>query len=145
MTGPFDLKGESEGQSPSDDLELFVDRELRQLDAPRAPATLLPRVMQMVAARAHGPWYARSWFTWPWGWRIVSIAVVALAAYAVFRLPPAPPAVVTAISTTRIIWDALVQPLLPYLVAIMVLMGLACVVFGAALNYVLLERAEQRR
>jgi hypothetical protein len=30
-------------------------------------------------------------------------------------------------------------------VAVMVLMGLACVVFGAALNYVLLERVEQRR
>jgi hypothetical protein len=128
-----------------DALQAQVDRELRQLQPPRAPGTLLPRVMQIVATRAHRPWYARSWFTWPWPWRIASIAAVALVAYSVWRLPPAPPAVVTAISTTRIVWDTLVQPLLPYLVAIMVLMGLACAVFGAALNYVLLERAEPRR
>ncbi len=130
---------------PPDDLEHLAHRELSQLSGPRAPETLLPRVMQIVGTRAHRPWYARSWFTWPWPWRIASIAAVALAAYGVWRLPPAPPAVVAAISTTRIVWDTLVQPLLPYLVALMVVMGLACVVFGAALNYVLLERAEQRR
>jgi hypothetical protein len=33
---------------------------------------------------------------------------------------------------------------LPYLIVVVVLMALACVVFGLALNYVLLERAEQR-
>lgn len=136
-------------KSPRDDhdadLAALVQRELEQLPTPRAPETLLPRVMLAVSARASGPWYGRAWFTWPWHWRLASIAAVAVAAFGAWRLPPAPPSVVTAISTTRVVWDALVQPLLPYLVAIMLLMGLACVVFGAALNYVLLERAGERR
>jgi Na+/proline symporter len=128
-----------------DELAALVQRELDQLPAPRAPETLLPRVMQAVSALASEPWYGRAWFTWPLYWRLLSIAAVAVAAFGAWRLPPAPPSVITAISTTRVVWDALVQPLLPYLVAIMVVMGLACVVFGAALNYVLLERAGERR
>ena len=126
------------------DLEALIDRELRRLPLPRAPRTLLPRIMQ-AASEAARPWYARAWFTWPWPWRIVSLAGLVLAAYGMWRLPPAPPAVVTTVSTTRVLWDALIQPLLPYLVTVMVLMGVACAVFGVALNYVLLERVEQRR
>ena len=126
------------------ELESLIDRELRRLPQPRAPRTLLPRVMQAANAAAR-PWHARAWFTWPWPWRIGSLAGLVLAAYGVWRLPPAPPAVVTAVSTTRLLWDALIQPLLPYLVTVMVLMGVACAVFGVALNYVLLERVEQRR
>jgi hypothetical protein len=130
---------------PDADLAALVQRELEQLPVPRAPETLLPRIMQAVKALPSGPWYGRAWFTWPWQWRLASIAAVAVAGLGAWRLPPAPPSMVTAISTTRVVWDALVQPLLPYLVAVMVLMGLACVVFGAALNYVLLERAGERQ
>jgi hypothetical protein len=150
MTRPFD-PGESEGQSPTRDgeLEHAVHEELRQLPVPRAPQTLLPRVMQAVEAASHPAWYSRAWFTWPSWLRIASLVCVALLAYGVWRLPfvlpAAPPSVAAAMGTTRVIWEALIQPLLPYLVAVMVLMGLACVVFGAALNYVLLERVEQRR
>ena len=126
------------------ELESLVDRELRRRPLPRAPLTLLPRIMEASKAAAR-PWYERAWFTWPWGWRIASVAGLMLAAFGVWRLPPAPPAVVTAVSTTRVLWDALIQPLLPYLVTVMVLMGVACAVFGVALNYVLLERVEQRR
>ena len=127
----------------------FVDAELRQLPLPRAPETLLPRVMQAVEARARARWYSRAWFTWPWPWRLASIGAIAALAVALWRLPlalpAAPPSVVAAVGTTRVIWESLVQPLLPYLVGVMLLMGVACVVFGAALNYLLLERVEQRR
>ena len=131
------------------ELERFVDAELRQLPLPRAPETLLSRVMEAVEAGSHQAWYARAWFTWPWWSKAASLAAVALMTYGVWRLPhalpAAPPSVLAAAGTVRVIWGALIQPLLPYLAAVMVLMGLACVVFGAALNYVLLERAEQRR
>lgn len=131
------------------ELEGLMHAELRRLPLPRAPQTLLPRVMEAVAAASRRPWYARAWFTWPLWSQAASLAVVALLAYAIWRppiaLPVAPPSVVAAVGTTRVIWETLIQPLLPYLVAVMVLMGLACVVFGAALNYVLLERVEQRR
>ena len=105
--------------------------------------------MQAVETATHRAWYGRAWLTWPWWLQIASLALVALLAYGVWRLPLAlpapPPSVAAAVGTTRVIWEALIQPLLPYLVAVMVVMGVACVVFGAALNYVLLERVEQRR
>src|SRR5579859_435636 len=97
------------------DLERIVDAELRQLPLPRAPQTLLPRVMQAVEAGAHRAWYARAWFTWPWWWRLASVALVALLAYGVWRLPPIlpapPPSVAAAAGTVRVIWEALIQPL----------------------------------
>ena len=61
-----------------------------------------------------------------------------------WRLPPAPPQVAAATSAGRVLWDLMIAPLLPYLLVLVVLMALACVVFGLALNYVLLERAEQQ-
>lgn len=126
------------------DLETLVDRELRRLPPPRAPHTLLPRVMAAVDAWARRPWYTRAWFAWPVGWRVASFAPVALLAYAAWSLPPAPPAVAATASASRVLWNAVVEPLLPYILLLVVLMGLACVAFGLALNYVLLERAEQR-
>jgi|SRR5215471_1756830 len=132
-----------------EELARIVDGQLRQLPLPRSPQTLLPRVMQAVEARARARWYTRAWFTWPWPWKLASIGAIAVLGVAVWRLPlvlpAAPPSVVAAVGTTRIIWESLVQPLLPYLVAVMLLMAVACVVFGAALNYMLLERVEQRR
>lgn len=47
-----------------DELEHLIGRELRDLPAPRAPRSLLPRVMAAVA-EANRPWYARAWRTWP--------------------------------------------------------------------------------
>jgi hypothetical protein len=136
---------ESEGRSPLDDL----DAELRRLPLPSAPQTLLPRVMQAVDAASRRAWYLRAWFTWPWWSKAVSLVAVGLLAYGIWRLPralpAAPPSVAAAVGTSRVIWEALIQPLLPYLAAVMVVMAVACVVFGAALNYVLLERVEQRR
>jgi len=105
----------------------------------------MPRVLSAVDAWANRPWYTRAWFAWPLGWQIVSVVLLAGVVYGAWRLPPAPPQVIAAAGATRVIWEALVQPLLPYLVVVMVLMGLACALFGAALNYVLLERVEQRR
>ncbi len=146
--------GESEGRSPLDDdgqqaLERVIHAELTQLPPPRAPHTLLPRVMQAVESGAHQAWVTRAWFVWPWWAQAGSLAAVSLVVYGLWRLPlhvpAAPPSLAAAAGTTRVIWEALIQPLLPYLAAVMVLMGLACVLFGAALNYVLLERVEQRR
>jgi hypothetical protein len=131
------------------ELERAVHAELRQLPLPRAPHTLLPRVMQAVDAASHRAWYTRAWLTWPRWSQAASLAVVAVVAYGIWRLPLAmpapPPSMAAAFSTGRVLWETLIQPLLLYLVVVMVLMGLACVVFGAALNYVLLERVEQRR
>ena len=131
-----------------DELERAAHDEFARLTAPRAPHTLLPRVMRAVEAGTQRTWYARAWMTWPWWSQAASLAVAAVVVYGLWRLPvhlPASPALAAASGTTRVIWEALIQPLLPYLAAVMVLMIVACVAFGAALNYVLLERVEQRR
>jgi hypothetical protein len=131
--------------TPADDeLEGLVDRELRRLPAPRAPQTLLPRVLAAVDAWANRPWYTRAWFAWPIGWRLASLVPLAVLLYLGWRLPPPPAEVAAAAGAGRVVWDLVVAPVLPYLIVVVVLMALACVVFGLALNYVLLERAEQR-
>ena len=128
----------------NDDLRAIVDRELRRLPTPRAPETLLPRVLAAVDAWARRPWYTRAWFMWPAAWRLVSVALLALLVSSLWKLPPAPPSVVAAAGATRVVWTLLVAPALPYALGFVVLMGLTCVAVGLALNYVLLEKAEQR-
>ena len=128
---------------PFDDLERRVDAELRRLPQPAAPDTLLPRVLAAVDAWARRPWYSRAWFTWPLGWQAVSIAVVALAAYALW-LAPSVAAPAAATTAGAVIWRTLFEPLLGYVVGLVVLMALACAVFGAALNFLFLERTASR-
>jgi hypothetical protein len=125
------------------DLEQRVDRELRRLPAPRAPHTLLPRVLAAVEAWVNRPWYTRAWFTWPLGWQVASVALVAAAFIGLWLLPPAPPSVVVTTNAGRVLWRTIVEPFLAYAFVIVVIMCLACAAFGAALSYVFVERAEQ--
>ena len=131
----------------NDELEALVDRELRRLPPPRAPHTLLPRVMAAVEAWAQRPWYTRAWFAWP----------ARLATWPRSRRSRCWPTrsgagacrrrrrrVVAATDASRVVWSALIEPLLPYILLVVLLMGVVCAAFGLALNYVLLERAEQR-
>lgn len=128
---------------PFADLEQRVDRELRRLPAPRAPHTLLPRVLAAVEAWVNRPWYTRAWFTWPLGWQVASVALLALAVAGVWMLPPAPPSVVVTTNAGRVLWRTIIEPFLAYAFVIVVIMCLACAAFGAALSYVFVERAEQ--
>ena len=127
-----------------DELERRVHAELRRLPAPLAPATLLPRVLAAVDAWARRPWYARAWFTWPLGWQVLSIAALAAAVYGTWNLPPLPASVVTTTNAGGVLWRTIIEPLLGYVVGLVVLMCLACAVFGAALNYLFLERTASR-
>ena len=126
-----------------EDLERRVERELRRLPSPAAPHTLLPRVLAAVDAWARRPWYTRAWFTWPAGWQVASIVAVLLVAIGMWMLPAAPPSLVVTTNAGRVLWRTMVEPFLAYAFAIVVLMCLACAVFGAALSYVFVERAEQ--
>ena len=145
------------------DLEQVVHEELQRLPAPVAPATLLPRVLAAVQEWTLRPWYERAWFTWPLGWQVISLAtLVGLVGAGVVISPSAEQAFVTAIvartavataalesvlghaeaviTAGRIVWRALGEPLVPYAFTIVLLMCLACVAFGTALNRVAFER-----
>jgi hypothetical protein len=127
-----------------DELERRVHDELRRLPSPLAPGTLLPRVLAAVDAWANRPWYARAWFTWPLGWQIASVVFLALAAYGTWVLPALPDSVAATTSAGSVIWRTLIEPLLGYVVGLVLLMCLACAAFGAALNYLFLERTASR-
>lgn len=142
------------------DLETLVDRELRRLPAPRAPHTLLPRVLAAVQQWSQRPWYARAWFTWPAAAQIASAAALILVLVASALLianvqiavgqssarllsgvaPLAQRAEAT-INAARVVWRALIEPLLVYAFGLVVLMCLACAAFGSALNHVAFRRA----
>jgi hypothetical protein len=125
------------------DLEHYVHRELRRLPSPVAPHTLLPRVLAAVDAWARRPWYTRAWFTWPAGWQVASIVAVVLVAIGTWMLPSAPPSLIVTTNAGRVLWRTMVEPFLIYAFGIVVIMCAACAVFGAALSYVFIERAEQ--
>jgi hypothetical protein len=142
------------------DLETLVDRELRRRPAPRAPHTLLPRVLAAVQRWAERPWYARAWFTWPIGGQIVSAAVLALVVIGAALLVPSaqsafdrtmgrllssvtPVAQRTeaTLNAAHVVWRAVIEPLAPYAFVLVALMCVACVAFGTALNHVAFRRA----
>jgi hypothetical protein len=143
------------------DLERLIDRELRALPAPRAPRTLLPRVMAAVEA-SRQPWYSRAWLTWPIGWQVASIALLLGVVAGTASLLPALRSaasvlsfvdgvgggvaetardVEVATSAVRVLWRALVAPVVPYAFALVSLMCVACAVFGTALNHLVFGKA----
>jgi len=146
-----------------DDLDRLVDRELRELPTPRAPRTLLPRVLAGVEHLTRRPWYARAWLMWPLGWQIVSlVALATIVAGGAVLMPSARVAAGDATSklasgligqvaatvnlldatmnAARVLWRALLEPLAAYALALVVLMCLACAVFGTALSRVAFGR-----
>jgi hypothetical protein len=146
-----------------EDLERAVDRALRALPLPKAPATLLPRVMATVRSSRH----ARTWFAWPLAWQAVSLAAAVLLIAAIAWLAPAGFALGAA-SLTRIantapvaeliaavrdasqtvtafgvIWRGLLQPLVNWALVFVVVMCVACMAFGTALSRIALGGATQ--
>ena len=153
-----------------DDLERLVDRALKGLPPPRAPRTLLPRVMAAVEDARAGRSVAatagaRPWLSWPFAWQVASLTVVVVLAVGIAQLWPEARAAVqqlvspvlgagsfvvetagkatTVASATAIIWHALVQPLVTYVLVLVLVMCAACATFGAALGRVVLGGVPQ--
>jgi hypothetical protein len=144
------------------ELERVVGRELQKLPAPRAPRSLLPRVMAAVAETAERPWYTRAWLEWPLGWQVASAVLVLVVFAGVAALLPAVRAaastltfvadvqgdvadtardVEVATTAVRVLWRALVAPVVPYAFGLVFLMCAACAIFGAALNHLVFGKA----
>ena len=127
------------------DLERLIDRELAGLPAPRAPRTLLPRVLA-ATVHAGGPAPAPTgWSTWPPAWQVASIAALLLVVFGVPLLVSSPPAVVTntarkvadTATVVRAFWDLLLRPVATYVVILAVSLTLACAAAWAALEFAL--------
>jgi hypothetical protein len=144
------------------DLERLIDHELRKLPAPRAPRTLLPRIMAAAKETAERPWYTRAWLTWPVGWQLASAMVLmGVIAGAAVLLPQIQDAAATltfiadargevassargvesVTTAVRVLWRTIVAPVVPYAVGLVTLMCAACAVFGTALNHLVFGKA----
>jgi hypothetical protein len=155
---------------PPGDLEDLVDRALRQLPTPRAPQTLMPRVMAAIDARCVPTSRARPWLAWPLAWQVASVTILIALGIGIARLWPYAPSMVpqataalvwgalaevstfvaeamskasTVVSVTRIVWHALVQPLVVYVLVLVLVMCAACATFGAALGRIVLGGVPQ--
>jgi Fe2+ transport system protein B len=145
------------------EMERFVTGQLRALQSPAAPLTLLPRVLAAAKAWADRPWYAREWFTWPLGWQLASVALILGMIASGIALTPIAQQVVSeagasltpriaidvtpvagglqvSINTLRVIWRGLVEPFLPYALVIVLLMCGACLSVVFALNRLVFGR-----
>ena len=127
------------------DLERLLDRELKRLPAPRAPRTLLPRVMAGVSGTQRPTVPATGWSTWSPAWQASSVGVLLLLVATVawlFATPPAP--VVESTRTAgevaavmRVFWDVLLQPVATYIFVLGLSLALACAAAWAALELAL--------
>jgi hypothetical protein len=144
------------------DLERQIDRQLRALQTPRAPRTLLPRIMAAVEETARRPWYTRAWLQWPIAWQMTSaLVLIGVVAGGSVLLPQVRDAVTAlsfiadmqgdvadstrdvevAATAARVVWRTLLAPVVPWAFGLVTLMGAACVVFGTALNHLVFGRA----
>ena len=133
---------------PADsDLDRRLDHDLTRLPRPRAPRSLLPRVLAATTARPA----ATGWFTWPREWRAAGAAAMAALVAAAAWLLSAPPAPVSdmaqsagqAATTVRVLWDVVLEPAATYLAIIGIVLTLICAAAWAALE-VALGGASQR-
>lgn len=140
------------------DRDESLDRALKALDPPRAPRTLLPRVMAAVAEHEQRQ-HTRPWMLWPRSWRVASFTAMAAVTVAVIWLLPnvelvlrtsagwlsqSQPALgggidsaASVFSVGRTLWQTLVEPVVWYVVVWMIVMTTACAAFGAALDLAL--------
>ena len=149
-----------------DDLERIVDRALKQLPGPRAPRTLLPRVIAAIeTGRVEKP-SPRPWLSWPLAWQVASLAALVVLGVGLSTLWPSvqsavqpriAPALTELTATVadftasvgvvttvaRAVWNVIVQPLLGYVLLLVLMMCAACAAFGAALGRVVLGGVPQ--
>lgn len=132
------------------DLDDLLDRELKGLPPPRAPRTLLPRVLAAAAGHTTAP-PATGWFTWSWPRRAASMAGFAVLLSVAYLLGTEPPttlataaaAAADVATVMRVFRDVLFQPIAVYFFALGILFALTCAAAWALME-VALGGASQR-
>ena len=146
------------------DLEHLVDSELKRLPTPRAPRTLLPRVLAAATAQEQHAKPARGWAGWPLGWQFAGGCVAALLFVGMWRLVSfAQPYVADVLSiggfdraasvtrsadeaaaVVRVVWEVLLQPVATYVSVLAISLALACALLWTAVERLAPGGASQR-
>jgi hypothetical protein len=155
-----------------DDLERLVGRELRRLPLPRAPRTLLPRVLAITVRRSRRRSWTAIWAAWPRAWRFASLVGIAgavagvgvaaavglgslgfeglaahvlstgQAAYDGLSRLAALPRQASAFG--RLVWRSFLEPIATYLFFLTLSFSLACAALWAALDRAALGGASRQ-
>ncbi len=112
-------------------LEQRLHRRLARLPAPRAPQTLLPRVLATIGR----PWYARAWRTWPAAARGSALAAAVMLLAGTTWLVGGVESMSAWPDVVRIGWRLLVQPVVVYAFGVNVALALV-----AAASWTVLTR-----
>jgi hypothetical protein len=135
------------------DLEHLVDAELKRLPTPRAPRTLLPRVLAATASQSR-PQPSRGWGAWPRLWQFAGGLVAAAVLVGAWKLAviaqpfiaelwPAAgfgrAASVTrgagdAATVARVLLDVVLQPVATYVSVLAISFALACALLWSAVE-----------
>ncbi len=135
-------------------LELLIDAELKALPPVKAPATLVPQVLALLASRAQQPWWRQVWWQWPLAAKaayfLLALAIIGaigdggvmlddgVANYsqqATERLAPVASlwdTLLTLQNAVGLLWVRAAQPLLLYALILGGLLYLACLGLGTA-------------
>lgn len=121
------------------ELEAFVDRELAKLPRPKAPPSLVPRILSALRQSQAEPWHRLPWRAWPVSSRLAAgllcAALASLVPFALDAIAAATPSDV--LVAARAVWRIVVQPAAIYLAAFGVAMVVATATFCTALALVL--------
>ena len=147
------------------DPDRALDRALSRLPGPRAPRTLVPRVMAAVAAPPR--WYARPWLSWHPALQTLSLmaflSAVALA-WMAWSQPAALLAQVSSLGAPEfaawasavaerlnkitavmsVLWDVVLGPIAVFVLAVAVFVAVACAAAWTAVSRVALGGADSQ-
>lgn len=138
----------SELEAERHDREDALGRALRALPPSRAPHTLAPRVMAAVQARL-GLRVARTWFDWSAWAQMASVMAFVVAVAGVAMLWPLVNGAldrvvsVDGVRVVTVLFRALWQPLVSWLVLGMTITALLCATCGALLHRIALGGASR--
>jgi hypothetical protein len=122
------------------DLERIVGRELKRLPLPRAPRSLLPRVMSAVAAPKPAAWYARPWLLWPRWMQALSVIAFAGLVAGGWMLWNEAPLIVQRVNqiaaVSRTLWNVLFGPIAFVVLGLLFIVALACAAAWTAVSRV---------
>ena len=146
------------------DLEQLVDAELKRLPTPRAPSTLLPRVLAATTAQPPHAKPRRGWTIWPRGWQLVGGSLAAAVLVGIWRLAaivqPYLGDLLTlggfdraasftrradeAATLVRVLWEVLLQPVATYVSILAITFALACALLWSVVERLAPGGASQR-